>query len=36
MPREGAGFGITVRETFDVESEHPIEQQCRGWQAILI
>jgi hypothetical protein len=27
--------GVTVRETFDAESTHPIEQQQQGWQAIL-
>jgi uncharacterized protein YndB with AHSA1/START domain len=27
--------GVTVRETFDPESTHPIEQQLQGWQAIL-
>lgn len=27
--------GITVRETFDAESTHSIEQQVQGWQAIL-
>jgi len=27
--------GVTVRVTFDAESEHPIEQQRQGWQAIL-
>jgi uncharacterized protein YndB with AHSA1/START domain len=27
--------GVTVRETFDAEKEHPIEQQRQGWQAIL-
>jgi uncharacterized protein YndB with AHSA1/START domain len=30
----GAG-GVTVCVTFDAETEHPIEQQRRGWQAIL-
>lgn len=30
--REG---GVTVRVTFDAESEHPLEQQRQGWQAIL-
>lgn len=30
----GAG-GVTVRETFDAESTHSIEQQRQGWQAIL-
>jgi len=27
--------GVTVRETFDAESTHPIDQQRAGWQAIL-
>ncbi|MEO8299077.1 MAG: SRPBCC family protein [Burkholderiales bacterium] len=27
--------GITVRETFDAEDTHPVEQQQQGWQAIL-
>lgn len=27
--------GVLVRVTFDVESEHSIEQQREGWQAIL-
>ncbi|KFN43053.1 SRPBCC family protein [Arenimonas oryziterrae] len=27
--------GVTVRETFDAETTHPIEQQQAGWQAIL-
>jgi len=27
--------GVTVRETFDAEATHPIEQQRGGWQAIL-
>jgi hypothetical protein len=27
--------GVTVRSTFDAESENPIEQQRQGWQAIL-
>jgi uncharacterized protein YndB with AHSA1/START domain len=31
---ERAG-GITVRETFDAETMHSIEQQQEGWQAIL-
>lgn len=26
---------VTVRVTFDAESQHPIEQQRQGWQAIL-
>ena len=31
---EGEG-GVTVRETFDAEETHSIEQQRAGWQAIL-
>jgi uncharacterized protein YndB with AHSA1/START domain len=27
--------GVTVRVTFDAESDHPVEQQRQGWQAIL-
>ena len=27
--------GVRVRVTFEAESEHPIEQQRMGWQAIL-
>jgi uncharacterized protein YndB with AHSA1/START domain len=27
--------GVTVRVTFDAESEYPVEQQRQGWQAIL-
>jgi uncharacterized protein YndB with AHSA1/START domain len=27
--------GVKVRETFDAESTHSIEQQRQGWQAIL-
>ncbi|HET9064345.1 MAG TPA: SRPBCC family protein [Gemmatimonadales bacterium] len=27
--------GVTVRETFDAEATHSIEQQRDGWQAIL-
>lgn len=27
--------GVQVRVTFEAESEHPIEQQRMGWQAIL-
>jgi uncharacterized protein YndB with AHSA1/START domain len=27
--------GVTVRETFDAETENSIEQQRGGWQAIL-
>jgi uncharacterized protein YndB with AHSA1/START domain len=29
------GKGVTVRVTFDAETEHGIEQQQQGWQAIL-
>jgi uncharacterized protein YndB with AHSA1/START domain len=28
--------GVTVRVTFDAESENSVEQQRQGWQAILI
>ena len=27
--------GVLVQETFDAETEHPIEMQRLGWQAIL-
>ncbi|MDB5855934.1 MAG: ATPase [Herminiimonas sp.] len=27
--------GVIVRETFDAESTHSVEQQRQGWQAIL-
>jgi uncharacterized protein YndB with AHSA1/START domain len=27
--------GITIRETFDAETTHSVEQQRQGWQAIL-
>lgn len=27
--------GVTVRVTFDAESENPVERQLQGWQAIL-
>jgi uncharacterized protein YndB with AHSA1/START domain len=27
--------GVTVRVTFDAESENPVEQQRQGWRAIL-
>jgi uncharacterized protein YndB with AHSA1/START domain len=27
--------GVTVRETFEAESTHSVEQQREGWQAIL-
>jgi uncharacterized protein YndB with AHSA1/START domain len=30
-----AAGGVTVRETFDAESTHSVEQQREGWQAIL-
>lgn len=32
---EAGPDGVTVRETFDAESTHPVEQQRDGWQAIL-
>lgn len=32
VPADGA---ILVRETFDAETTHPVEQQRQGWQAIL-
>ena len=32
---EPGADGVTVRVTFDAESEHPVEQQRQGWQAIL-
>jgi uncharacterized protein YndB with AHSA1/START domain len=32
---EAGPDGVTVRETFDAESSHSIEQQRDGWQAIL-
>ncbi|GAC1605738.1 MAG: SRPBCC family protein [Ramlibacter sp.] len=32
---EAGPEGVTVRETFDAESTHPVEQQRDGWQAIL-
>jgi uncharacterized protein YndB with AHSA1/START domain len=31
---EGAD-GVTVRSTFDAETQHPVEQQRFGWQSIL-
>ena len=31
---EGAS-GVTVRETFDAESTHSVDQQRDGWQSIL-
>jgi uncharacterized protein YndB with AHSA1/START domain len=27
--------GVSVRVTFDAETEHPVEHQRQGWQAIL-
>jgi uncharacterized protein YndB with AHSA1/START domain len=30
-----AANGVTVRSTFDAETQYPIEQQRQGWQAIL-
>jgi len=27
--------GVMVRETFDAETTHPVEQQRQGWQSIL-
>lgn len=27
--------GVTVRVAFDAETQHPVEQQQQGWQAIL-
>lgn len=32
---EPTDTGVAVRVIFDAESEHPIEQQRQGWQAIL-
>jgi uncharacterized protein YndB with AHSA1/START domain len=32
---ETASNSVKVRVTFDAESEHPVEQQRQGWQAIL-
>jgi hypothetical protein len=32
---EDHGDGVVVSETFDPESENPIEMQREGWQAIL-
>lgn len=32
---DGGSTGVTVRVTFDPESEFPLEQQREGWQAIL-
>ena len=32
---EPGANGVTVRVTFDAESEHPVDQQRQGWQAIL-
>ena len=28
--------GVRIRETFDADSTHPVEQQREGWQAILV
>jgi len=30
-----APSGVTVRVSFDAETEYPVEQQQQGWQAIL-
>ena len=30
-----AGSKVVVRETFDAEETHSVEQQRQGWQAIL-
>lgn len=30
-----SGAGVLVRETFDAEATHSLEQQRAGWQAIL-
>lgn len=30
-----AGNSVTVRVTFEAETEHPVEMQRGGWQAIL-
>jgi uncharacterized protein YndB with AHSA1/START domain len=27
--------GVTLKVTFDAETEHPVEQQHEGWQSIL-
>jgi hypothetical protein len=27
--------GVTVRVTFDSETENSVEQKCQGWSAIL-
>ena len=27
--------GVTIRETFDAEASHSVEQQREGWRAIL-
>lgn len=32
---EPSANGVMVRVTFDAESEHPVERQRQGWQAIL-
>lgn len=30
-----SGDAVTVRVSFDAETQHPVEQQQQGWQAIL-
>jgi hypothetical protein len=35
VPHQQLVHGVTVRVNFDAESEHPVEQQRQGWQAIL-
>jgi uncharacterized protein YndB with AHSA1/START domain len=30
-----SAMGVTVRSTFDAESENPVDMQRQGWQAIL-
>jgi len=32
IPKDGS---IVIRETFDAEETHSIDQQRQGWQAIL-
>ena len=32
IPKDGS---VLIRETFDAEETHPVEQQRQGWQAIL-
>ena len=29
------GGGVSIRETFDAETENPADMQRQGWQAIL-